>query len=239
MHAIAHDFGCHLLSRLVDYHPARVASCAFLSVPYAAPGAKFDLDAIRDLTVGAIGVEKFGYMRFTSSPDAGEVLDAHPDSFASLLYTDDAALFAENLYPPGKLEAWLRDDRHASASGFVTPAELEMHIRIFRESGGYGAPTGWYRALVGGVNVEDEERALAEGRVSGKIEVPVLGIGESEGPMTLKGWFEGQIKGAAEGARVRAVGTKGHWVQLEAREEVNAMLEEFLRKVDGKEGVKG
>ena len=176
-------------------------------------------------------------MRFLSSPEAGPVLDAHPESFASLLYSDDESLVAETFYPPGALEAWLRADRRASASSFVSPDEVATHVRISRECGGYGGPTGWYRALVGGVNEEDEKRTLAEGSVSGRIEVPVLGIEESEGRMTLKGWFEAQVKGAAPGARVRKVGTRGHWVQIEARGEVNGMLEEFLREVDGKEAM--
>ncbi len=77
VHAVSHDFGSHLLSKIINYFPNRLQSCTFIAVPYAPPGQRFDLDAIKALTEQALGFEKFGYMRFMNRDDASDVLDAH------------------------------------------------------------------------------------------------------------------------------------------------------------------
>jgi soluble epoxide hydrolase / lipid-phosphate phosphatase len=77
VHAVGHDFGSRLLSRVVNYFPNRLQSCTFIAVPYAPPGQPFDLDALKELTDKALGFEKFGYMRFLSREDSPEVLNAH------------------------------------------------------------------------------------------------------------------------------------------------------------------
>lgn len=62
VHAVAHDFGSHLLSRIVNYFPDKLLSCTFLVVPYAPPGQPF---------------EKLGYMEFMDRDDSPEILNAH------------------------------------------------------------------------------------------------------------------------------------------------------------------
>jgi soluble epoxide hydrolase/lipid-phosphate phosphatase len=66
-----------LLSRVVNYFPERLLCCAFLSVPYAAPGQKFDLDMMKGLTESMLSFEKFGYMRFMEREDSGSIFDQH------------------------------------------------------------------------------------------------------------------------------------------------------------------
>lgn len=75
VHAVGHDMGCGLLSRLADYHPHRLASCGFLAVPYTSPGAGFDLKALNELSSAVLGFERLGYLGFFVSEGAGEVLD--------------------------------------------------------------------------------------------------------------------------------------------------------------------
>jgi pimeloyl-ACP methyl ester carboxylesterase len=77
VHAVAHDFGSHLLSRLVNYFPTRFHSCTFIAVPYAAPGQHFDIEKVKEMTEKALGFEKFGYMRFMSREDSSAILEAH------------------------------------------------------------------------------------------------------------------------------------------------------------------
>ena len=77
VHAVAHDFGSHLLSRVINYFSTRLRSCTFIAVPYAAPGRHFDLDQMKEITEKALGFEKYGYMRFMSRQDSPEIIDAH------------------------------------------------------------------------------------------------------------------------------------------------------------------
>jgi soluble epoxide hydrolase/lipid-phosphate phosphatase len=77
VHAVGHDFGSHLLSQIVNYSPSRLQSCTFIVVPYAPPGQRFDLDAVKEISEKVLGFEKFGYMRFLSREDSPEILNAH------------------------------------------------------------------------------------------------------------------------------------------------------------------
>jgi pimeloyl-ACP methyl ester carboxylesterase len=84
IHAVSHDTGTILLSRLANYFPERLLSCTFLAVPYSKPGEHFDLDAVNDMTKKVHGKERFGYLKFLVSDCAGDILDqyvSYPDTF--------------------------------------------------------------------------------------------------------------------------------------------------------------
>lgn len=84
VHAVGHDMGCSVLSRFADYFPQRLASCSFLTVPYARPGERFDLQAVNDMTRQFLGFERFGYIDFFVKEGSGRVIDEHV-CFSSLL----------------------------------------------------------------------------------------------------------------------------------------------------------
>ena len=132
-----------------------------------------------------------------------------------------------DLYPTGKFEQWLRDDRRAPPSSFVSADEKAIRDRIFRESGGYRAPAMWYKMLTGNIGVGEE---IAD-EVDVKLKCPVLMVWAkvNEGS---KGLGRPDFSTLAEDVRMKEVSTSGHWVQLEAREEVNGMLEEFWGEVE-------
>lgn len=77
VHAVSHDIGSILLSRLANYLTQRLLSCTFLGVPYSRPGSHFDLDAVNAMTKNLHGKEKFGYLRFFIEDYAGKLLDEH------------------------------------------------------------------------------------------------------------------------------------------------------------------
>lgn len=77
VHAVSHDMGSILLSRLVNYFPERFSSTTFLSVPYSKPGETFDLDKINAMTKQLLGKERFGYIAFFIQDDAGSILDRY------------------------------------------------------------------------------------------------------------------------------------------------------------------
>jgi pimeloyl-ACP methyl ester carboxylesterase len=85
VHAVSHDTGTILLSRLANYYPDRLLSCTFLAVPYSKPGEHFDLDAVNALTKKVHGKERFGYLKFFVSDRTGDLLDQHV-SHSDLMY---------------------------------------------------------------------------------------------------------------------------------------------------------
>lgn len=77
VHAVSHDTGSILLSRLANYYPEKLLSATFLAVPYSKPGERFDLAAVNAMTKQLLGKEKFGYIDFFIKDCAGEILDDH------------------------------------------------------------------------------------------------------------------------------------------------------------------
>lgn len=96
-----------------------------------------------------------------------------------------------------------------------------MHCKILH--GHYDNAVNWYRALAGNINTEDEVQA----KLDAKLDMPVLVITEQPGPLSIPGFVE-QMKLVAQDVRFEQVATEGHWVQLEAKDEVNAMIEKFV-----------
>lgn len=77
VHAVSHDTGSILLSRLANYFPKRLLSCTFLAVPYSKPGEHFDLDAVNAITKQVFGKARFEYLKFFVKDRAGDILDQH------------------------------------------------------------------------------------------------------------------------------------------------------------------
>ena len=88
----------------------------------------------------------------------------------------------------------------------------------------------WYRALVENINSEDELRAGLEPA----LKMPTLMVSPQPSRLEFPG-VEENMRLVAQDLTFRRVSTKGHWVQLEAREEVNGILERFFESVDGAE----
>jgi pimeloyl-ACP methyl ester carboxylesterase len=100
-----------------------------------------------------------------------------------------------------------------------------MHNRILQ--GHHRPALNWYHSLVRNVNKDDE----IEAKTNPKLTMPVLMIGPQPSKLEIPGFLE-QMEQFAEDFTLKRVSTAGHWIQLEAREELNAMLEAFLARSD-------
>ncbi|MCJ1260648.1 hypothetical protein MMC22_000510 [Lobaria immixta] len=126
-----------------------------------------------------------------------------------------------NFYPPGALKSFITSDRGAPLPPYISPAEKETRNRIFAFR--YRALSNWYRAPSNNIG-QDED--IQEG-VDRRTRCPVLVITESPSIATIPG-FENSTRQFADDFRVKKVSTKGHWVQLEANDEINMVLEDFF-----------
>jgi soluble epoxide hydrolase/lipid-phosphate phosphatase len=172
---------------------------------------------------------------FDISPSPNLLHVSQNESFTSLLYTSDYGHLL-SFYPPGELEKWLAaDKRLPQSSSILSEAETSIHNRIFslhdQDGGGYRGPTNWYRALVGNINGADEEATIQAGALDPQIKCPVLAIDSAPSAASLPGFMEGTLGAFAKDLRFKKAKTKGHWVQIESRDEVNEWLEEFFREV--------
>jgi len=220
VHAISHDWGSYLLSRLANYYPERLSSLAFLEVPYMPPGEIMDLDAMNKTTKERMGFEAFGYWRFFEKEEAGNIVKEHFNSFFSLVYPDDAATWKQHLGPTGAMEAWLKSDRVGPMASYVTDEEKAMHRSIFKDD--YGSAMNWYRSHIWNLNKEDEEKA----KLDPNLPHPMLVVTASRVPIGSPQHAE-RIRGFAADVVVKELDA-GHWIQLEKSGEVNEILKEFV-----------
>ncbi|KAE8149208.1 Alpha/Beta hydrolase protein [Aspergillus avenaceus] len=216
VHAIGHDIGCSVLSRLVDYHPDRVLSASFLVVPYTPPGMEFNLEKVNELCRGVLGREKFGYISFLAAEGSEGVVERFSESLLSLFYPHDPDLWINHLGPTGSIEKWLLSDTRAPLAPYISKQEFQALNAQFT-----GSSLNWYKALVRNINIPDE--ITSQPPLKGKIDVPVLMICPEEMDFPVDG-----IRDVAADVMVRTCSTRGHWVQLERADEVNGFLGEFF-----------
>jgi soluble epoxide hydrolase/lipid-phosphate phosphatase len=131
-----------------------------------------------------------------------------------------------DFFPAGKLEAWLRADRKAPFEAWVTPEYKATRDKIFAKNS-YRGPLTWYRSRFGMLLGVDEE---ANEGLDLKIKCPVMFMRSKE---TVLSWpeFDNRTGKFADDFEIVEVnGGCGHWVQLEAKDEVNEILENFMTR---------
>lgn len=124
------------------------------------------------------------------------------------------------------MESWLQDDRQGKLAPYITDEERAIHQRIMQ--GHHGPALNWYRVLVWNLNEKDE----LEAGLSAKLTQPVLMVFSAP----VAGQFSAaslQPNESADDLTVKGVSTPGHWLQLEARDEVNSILKQFFERCDG------
>ena len=103
-----------------------------------------------------------------------------------------------------------------------------MYDRIFAAGGSYRGPTNWYKARFGlRLGVQEEK----DDNLDPHIPCPALFVEQAESSIVHMAGLSEQTAQFAESCVNRRVGTRGHWVQLQSKDEVNRMLEEFLESV--------
>ncbi|GMF67736.1 unnamed protein product [Aspergillus oryzae] len=223
VHAVGHDTGCTLLSRLADYFPERLLSCVFLDVPYMRPGERFDLDMVNRVTRDILGFERFGYVGFFAGKGSGGLLDRFVGAIEQWLLSDNRAPLAP--YITEEVSTSPHKHLMSQETELTKLQELKTHQKLL--VGNHDSALNWYRALVSNINLEDEK----ESQITPALSMPVLLTCPKKSELEMPGLEEGMRAVCAGDLVVRRVSTEGHWVQLEAREEVNRFLEEFFEGI--------
>lgn len=145
------------------------------------------------------------------------------ESMFTLMYGTEALSYTD-FYPPGRLRAWLEADKRLPLPPYISADEHKVYQQIF-EKLSYRGPTNWYKLRFRDqLGIKDEQGLPAE------LTCPTLYVAQAETSVVdMPFLWTVTAHYAATCVRKRA-STRGHWVQLEARDEVNAWLEEFLEE---------
>ncbi|KAL3418737.1 epoxide hydrolase [Phlyctema vagabunda] len=225
---ISHDFGSSLLSRFITYESDRLLAVAFLDIGYVPPGTVLDemtVTALNNATLNSLGYTLYGYWVFHNEDDAASIIDTHLDSFFSLVYTYNMTYWKEFFTPLGEFKQWLLDDRRAPVGKFSTTQVSEQWKSIMRAQGGLDGPLKWYKSSMRGINRADEEAVRS---VSATIQQPVLLILADQDPVGIPSSQLNLTVPYAPNLTVRSINS-GHFVEVEAPQEVNKHLDCFLQ----------
>ncbi|GAC1477430.1 MAG: alpha/beta hydrolase [Acidimicrobiales bacterium] len=217
---VGHDWGSMVAGHLAVLEPARVRGLVNMSVPYLRRGPVPPLHAMRQ----AIG-DNFFYILYFQEPGVADselgrepartmrcllcgartTPNAKPDEG---MFLKDGRGFIDRIPEPNALPAWLDQ------------VELDHYIEEFTRTGFTGG-INWYRNFDRNWEITPE---LAEV----KVEVPSLFIGGELDPVLAMTPPAAAHPSLTDHRGDVIVAGAGHWVQQEARHEVNAALIAFL-----------
>lgn len=124
-------------------------------------------------------------------------------------------------YPYDVLSAALSGDILVPLPEYFTPAEKAIRDKIFAGHEAYRAATNWYRIFVGNLGVPEEQPDAKDPNIT----IPVLSILEKKGAATIEVLEQATEKFSKGPYKSEHVSGDGHWVQLQCKDEVNALLE--------------
>ena len=151
------------------------------------------------------------------------------DSFYSLIYSSNTPTdWIEHIAKIGASQEWLAADRMAEyGNSYITNSTREQWKSITRAQGGVEAAQRWYKALLRGINSEDEDEVRS---MPGIIERPSLFIGAERDPVGLPARQLMATLPYAPRMQVRSVDS-GHFLHIEQADEVNEHLYEFFQSL--------
>ncbi|KAJ7770958.1 alpha/beta-hydrolase [Mycena olivaceomarginata] len=241
--AIGHDWGVMPVSRLINYHPERIAACSFLAGGYAPPLA---------LGSDRISQHKQISRPFFVQPDAAAIIEEHIDSFISLVYPETIELWKERLCVDGAARAWIESNRIEPLPAYVTPEDRE-HFKNAFLNGGLSAPLCWYKAMIEKTTAEDDASADTYSFLlprfynyateshwvfpeispeAAEIKQPLLFVAFTGDCLSLPIFGDTTHAKYAKGKVTRKEIGAGHWGTESHAEELNGILHEWLRGLD-------
>ncbi|KAF1971382.1 putative epoxide hydrolase [Bimuria novae-zelandiae CBS 107.79] len=221
---VGHDWGAGLLSSMWYYHPQLFESLVFMATPYSPVSPNpIDLSAINTRTEKAFGYPIYGYWTFFNQTDAASIIERHHDSFTTLLYPEDPAIWKTIVCPIGKLRAWLEADKETTRASYISDEEWDTHSKIML-NGGYTGPLNWYKAAMAGLNksptLDTARQAITKRTIFISGENDAIGRPE----IAQQTADEGRNSGLLPNVETFVVPGSSHWMQVEKSKEVLAIL---------------
>ncbi|KZS99628.1 alpha/beta-hydrolase [Laetiporus sulphureus 93-53] len=223
--AIGHDWGCALVSRLANYFPERFIAFAFLAVGYMPPSVPFDYEAALAITKQILGYEAYGYWEFfVRDEEADQIIKDHWESFLTLSYPSDPTIWRTHLCPRGGIKAHLLSGDIAPSPSYLTETAT---ISTAILSGGLKGAFNWYRIMLDGITDSDDKQ-ISESRQT--ITQPVFFGAANRDYVCVPALALARMKEFCPDLTVKEFDL-GHWVQLEAPDEVNCELAAWIQGV--------
>ncbi|KAL0950245.1 hypothetical protein HGRIS_010229 [Hohenbuehelia grisea] len=224
---IGHDWGAFTTARFALWHPDRLLAAAIFSVPYTPPSKQYI--PIQEVASRA---PDFGYQVYFASQESTQTIDANLRRFVRLLFRRPSSK-APGFTKLGELKAVLEKDANLDhLDTLLTPEEFEYYLSEFRK--GMNGPLNYYRTS----KYRHDEEAAAKLDPKLRANLPVLCIYGSSDPTCLEPLVKKAHKFIPNQKDVPLTGC-GHWIMLEAADQVTNAVLAWLNELQGPKKVNG
>jgi pimeloyl-ACP methyl ester carboxylesterase len=220
---VGHDFGAGLVWDLPQWASGRVRALVVLALPRAAPGRGRPTDAY-----AAVGARHFFHLHYFQQPGVADAeLDAAPGTFLHRVFwaLSGSGRYADVFTHPAQGRGYLDVLPEAPPLPWtwLSREEFDVYVNAFGRTGFTGG-LNWYRAA---------DRVWREklARPDEPVTVPTLFITGERDPVQLVMGRAAlrHMQESVPGLRgVHVVAGAGHFVQMEATDQVNRLLLDFL-----------
>ncbi|TYZ54958.1 hypothetical protein PybrP1_000101 [[Pythium] brassicae (nom. inval.)] len=220
---IGHDWGGAMVWRMCLYHPERVIAVCGICTPYTPPHDEFvDMDLVVKL------VPQFGYQKvLADAENTAKIFDAAPKRFFSALFRRNSE-FTADVAPTGLLDILARVasvDEHpvfTTRSVLLSEDELAYYVAQYTRSG-FHSTCHYY-----GSRKLDFESEQGLPKV---LRHKALFIGAMNDTV-LRPEMAKKMPSVVPDLEMKFVPDAGHWVLWEQKEQVNALLADWLQTID-------
>ncbi|RLN74050.1 hypothetical protein BBJ28_00000350 [Nothophytophthora sp. Chile5] len=227
---IGHDWGGKMVWRMCMYHPERVLAVCGVCTPYDPPRKTYlSLEAVISR------VPQFKYQQFLAdTATSGRVLDASPRRLLTSMFRKPSEM-GPRATRMSLLKTLMTVDSDVSheiftrRSTLISEAELQYYVEQYEHSK-FASTCQTY--ATGKIDF-DNELGLPS-----TIQHRALFIGAAKDPVLKPELAKGMAK-FVPNLEMKFIEDAGHWVLWEQKEEVNAILSEWLAKISTELGYGG
>lgn len=218
---IGHDWGGAAVWRMCLFHPDRVIAVGGILTPFAPPR-----DQYIDLETYSTFLPQLKYqLLMADTAQSSKILDPSPSRILTATFRYHSEI--DKTEPFEQLVKGVVDSddaRYTKRSPLLTQEELDYYVQAFTNTG-FTACLNYY-----GTRAIDFE---TERDLPRTIEHPALYIGAANDHILMPA-LAAKMPLSVPNLDMKIVDDAGHWVLWEQREQVTAILEEWLAKVADK-----
>ncbi|KAJ3489885.1 hypothetical protein NLI96_g1816 [Meripilus lineatus] len=229
--AIGHDFGSYVVSRLSNHYPERFIAYAFFSVPFVRLVSAGVLKEMLADSKRRYGYDTIGYWTFLAEDGSEGIIESNWESFYSLIYPHDPELWKTHIAPQGAMKESLLAGFKAPLPKYLIEEDKEIASKALL-GGGLSAPTCWFKAMLSGIEDEDNE-GIPETKIYPPTSCPIFFGAGNQDRVSIS---DAGIKSFAHTCFENHDITVGeyhadHWLILSVPNEINRELETWLESV--------
>ncbi|KAF8640130.1 hypothetical protein AX17_001366 [Amanita inopinata Kibby_2008] len=208
---VGHDWGAYTAARFALWHPNRLLALAILSVPYTPPSPVY-----LPIQEVARRAPNLGYQVYFADNRSTKEIEIHLGKFISLLFSSPTSKIDFTL--KGLMEKFLREEARVESPLVLNEKEKSYYVAQLAK--GMEGPLNYYRTSK---HRHDEELA-AKLPSTLRSDLPVLFMWGTADPTTTP-FLINKSRRFISRLEVVAFEGKGHWVMVEAKDEVTDVLQ--------------